>query len=475
MAILAARAREEAGGGLRHRLRRRWRMRSVLREVAAQRHPHRQQRRRRQPARLRRGGAGARPTSWREGAHRVVEGDDVAAAAAALRGAGTLDMSSGEPLPQTAGDAPTPTSARCRSRAALAAGADIVITGRCVDSAVTLGALMHEFGWRADDFDRLAARQPRRPHHRMRLPGDRRLASPTGRTCPTGPNIGYPDRRVPRRRQLRRHQAARHRRARAPRGGRRATAVRDRRSGRLPAARRGLRLPPGAHGAGRAASRARDRRARPRRRPHLQGVGDGACWLQVLRAAGHRRHRCRGQGQAHRRGAARARPPAARESGFADFPATHIELLGTESLYGPHARTRATREVDAARRRSTHADAARAGDVRREIAPRRARRGRPAPPAPAAAGPRVSPVLRQFALLLPKEQVRPSVTLGRAPHGGDPRHDGCRCRDRARWPSAEPLAPAAGTLTGGAQARPCRSCRSPSGAAATRATSPTSA
>ena len=30
------------------------------------------------------------------------------------------------------------------------------ITGRCVDSAVTLGALMHEFGWRADDYDRLA-------------------------------------------------------------------------------------------------------------------------------------------------------------------------------------------------------------------------------------------------------------------------------------------------------------------------------
>ena len=40
---------------------------------------------------------------------------------------------------------------------ALAAGADIVVTGRCVDSAVVLGPLMHEFGWTADDHDLLAA------------------------------------------------------------------------------------------------------------------------------------------------------------------------------------------------------------------------------------------------------------------------------------------------------------------------------
>jgi hypothetical protein len=40
---------------------------------------------------------------------------------------------------------------------ALAGGADIVLTGRCVDSAVVLGALIHEFGWQADDYDRLSA------------------------------------------------------------------------------------------------------------------------------------------------------------------------------------------------------------------------------------------------------------------------------------------------------------------------------
>ena len=40
---------------------------------------------------------------------------------------------------------------------ALEKGADIVITGRCVDSAVTLAACMYNFGWPSDDFDLLSA------------------------------------------------------------------------------------------------------------------------------------------------------------------------------------------------------------------------------------------------------------------------------------------------------------------------------
>ena len=40
---------------------------------------------------------------------------------------------------------------------ALSAGADIVITGRSVDSAVTLAACTYSFGWQMDDYDRLAA------------------------------------------------------------------------------------------------------------------------------------------------------------------------------------------------------------------------------------------------------------------------------------------------------------------------------
>src|SRR5882672_9024482 len=40
---------------------------------------------------------------------------------------------------------------------ALNAGAQIVVTGRCTDTGITLAPMIHAFGWAADDWDRLAA------------------------------------------------------------------------------------------------------------------------------------------------------------------------------------------------------------------------------------------------------------------------------------------------------------------------------
>ncbi|MDH8506155.1 acyclic terpene utilization AtuA family protein, partial [Klebsiella pneumoniae] len=40
---------------------------------------------------------------------------------------------------------------------ALRQGADIVITGRVADPSLFLAPMMHEFGWRADDFAKLGA------------------------------------------------------------------------------------------------------------------------------------------------------------------------------------------------------------------------------------------------------------------------------------------------------------------------------
>ena len=40
---------------------------------------------------------------------------------------------------------------------ALDMGADIVVVGRCVDSAVTVGACIHAFGWKVDDYHQLAS------------------------------------------------------------------------------------------------------------------------------------------------------------------------------------------------------------------------------------------------------------------------------------------------------------------------------
>ena len=86
----------------------------------------------------------------------VIEGDDLLPQLGAIRAAGVLDLHDGRALPARLLSANAYFGAFPIVRA-LAAGAQVVITGRCVDSALPLAALIHEFGWSAHDFDRLAA------------------------------------------------------------------------------------------------------------------------------------------------------------------------------------------------------------------------------------------------------------------------------------------------------------------------------
>ena len=65
------------------------------------------------------------------------------------------EMFTGQPLPEKLLSANAYLGAVPIARA-LAAGADIVVTGRCADSALALGPLLHEFGWAGEDYDRLA-------------------------------------------------------------------------------------------------------------------------------------------------------------------------------------------------------------------------------------------------------------------------------------------------------------------------------
>jgi hypothetical protein len=86
----------------------------------------------------------------------AVLGDDLSPQVDAILGSNPTDMFTGEALPSK----PMTVNAYLGARpiaAALDAGADIVVTGRAVDSAVALGPLLHEFGWKDDDYDLLSA------------------------------------------------------------------------------------------------------------------------------------------------------------------------------------------------------------------------------------------------------------------------------------------------------------------------------
>ncbi len=85
----------------------------------------------------------------------VIHGDDLMDQLGDL--ADTRDMFTGTPFPQQGVTSCNAYLGAFPIAAAFAKGAQIVITGRVVDSALALGALIQEFGWKAEELDKLSA------------------------------------------------------------------------------------------------------------------------------------------------------------------------------------------------------------------------------------------------------------------------------------------------------------------------------
>ncbi|MEI1690054.1 acyclic terpene utilization AtuA family protein [Acinetobacter baumannii] len=85
----------------------------------------------------------------------VVLGDDLLPKHEQLKSQNIQEMFSGEALPEQVASSNAYLGA-VAIRDALDLGADIVITGRVVDSAVVFAPLLHEYQWSLDDYDKLA-------------------------------------------------------------------------------------------------------------------------------------------------------------------------------------------------------------------------------------------------------------------------------------------------------------------------------
>ncbi|HVJ61989.1 MAG TPA: acyclic terpene utilization AtuA family protein [Tahibacter sp.] len=342
----------------------------------------------------------------------VVEGDDVAAQLPALRAAGRRDLFSGDALPERVLSANAYLGALPIVRA-LAAGADVVITGRCVDSAVTLAPLIHEFGWNVDDYDRLAAGSL--AGHIIECGCQATGGLHTDwEAVPDWPSIGYPIVEC------------------AADGSFVVTKPRGT-GGLIARAAVAEQLvyeigDPGAYVLPDVTCDLRDVRIEqidPERVRVTGARGLPPPATYKVSATAMDGWRCAGSlvvigidaaAKARRTGEAilaRVRAIFA-TLGIPDFRATHIEMLGSEAMYGAHARS-TSREVmlrvvaDHARRDALELFA-------REIAPA-VTSWAPGSTSPAGGRPSVSPVIRQFAFALEKNAVVATFEFDGQRHG----------------------------------------------------------
>lgn len=339
----------------------------------------------------------------------IVTGDDVMPFLPELRALAPplREMQSGSALPEKILTANAYLGA-LPIKAALDAGAQVVITGRCVDSAVTLGVLMHEFGWSIDDFDLLAAGSLVGHIIECGCQATGGLHTDWA-DVPDWANIGYP-------------------------------IVECSRDGSFvctkPAGTGGLVVP----------AVIAEQMLYEIGDPARYILPDVVCDFTQVRLAQLGEHRVQVQGargypptdtykicatymqgyklsaqltivgfdavaKAQRTGEAIVERTSAlfAKSGMEPYRAVSIEVLGAESCYGPHAKTQGTREA-ILRVSATHARKDALDLLAREVAPA----GTSWSPGTTGSGSgraSVAPSVRQYAFLLPKARLMPLVTL----------------------------------------------------------------
>ncbi len=338
----------------------------------------------------------------------VVEGDDVSALMPALREGGATDMFSGEALPARVLSANAYLGALPVAQA-LAEGADIVITGRGVDSAVTLGPLIHEFGWTPEQHDALAGGSL--AGHIIECGCQATGGLHTDwEAVPDWPNIGYPiiDCRADGSFEVRKAAGTGGAILRAAVAEQMLYEIGDPGAYLLPDVScdfREVRIEQ------LDAERVRVSGARGRAPSGQYKVSatamDGyrsAGGMVIVGIAAARKAQRTGEAIL-----ARCRQML-QQQGLGDFTQAEVALLGAETLYGPHSRAQAAREV-MVRVTVNHPNKQALAIFAREIAPA-GTSWSPGTTGPGLARPSASPHIKPLAFLLDKARVPVQVRLG---------------------------------------------------------------
>ena len=363
----------------------------------------------------------------------VIEGDDVSRLMPALRERGTRDMFTGEALPEKVLSANAYLGAGPIA-AALAAGAQVVITGRCVDSAVTLGPLMHEFGWQPGDRDLLASGSL--AGHIIECGCQATGGLHTDwEDIPDWAHMGYPI-------------------VECHADGSFVVTKPEGTGGKVISANVAEQMlyeigDPGAYLLPDVSCDFRDVTITQQgdNRVHVSPAKGRAPTPQYkVSATQLDGFRCAGsmvmigidaEKKARRTAEAIIERTSGilRESGLPPFTSTYIEVIGCETLYGPHARTRHVREV-MMRVVANHPQKAALAMFAREIAPS-GTSWAPGTTSPGGGRPAVSPLIKPFSFLLDKGALAPKFVLDGEPH---PVHTVPGARETTAL--AQPLPPA---------------------------------